>query len=891
MSSQYGGWTGKTLTVNLSTATVGTPVDAINSPTAAIGTVDTVAKYKDYLGGTGIGYKVLWDQVPPGTKAFDPANAIVFAVGPITGTGAPSAGRTSITFISPYTYQNDLPAAGHMGGHFGPEFKYAGYDAIIITGAAAQPVWLQIVDNMVTVMDASQMWGNGTTAATDQICTAMGSTAQVAAIGQIGELGAQANAHYTLPTQTTPPSVPLPTTLGRLSCIINDRCHCGGAGSGAVMGSKYLKAIGVTGTGSVPIATDSASWKTLISYYLSLIGANNNHIVPKVPQPWAAYSDSGSRWSADKGVYWGAAMPELETGYCTAYDKPLPVDCPVPQNKMGLRTQKGFNDMGIAGMNHTVKMNGCHGCPIRCHISTDVEALEQYDISRYNEETCIGYTPMSSMYNNAAGTDGTVIMDNITANLCNDFGLWTDYGNYSALYGYCWTHVMTAAEVAYLQNPTALDPEFAKVPPIPANGLNVNGLPYVGRTPFQNNLPAAELTILGGANCATMTWAQLIAANPPATGSPNPYAAGTPWGNCQAGIPYGVQQLMYLFAGKPAASSSGSTTAPAVVQTVCPTLQNVITNGPPAWSLLWPEVMFYCRHNKGGTVFKMGHMKHHGVESFGQIGVLINTMFNRDPMNHTHQNITVALPLAMRNTLMAGICGPSGQSTFTGTGTILYDGSVTPYSPMTTAMVAFAAASTISVEIKNAMVHCDWMFPTWMSPLASGPAGNGQAYTGDFTIESKIYKAVTGDTPPGKPGQDMELIGLRNLTLFRCLNASFMNYWYQKANGAGTNINMLTQHDQPNPWMFETAASPVNVAAGTTSASWTYPATYLALQGNIASQLMDPTDMAKALQTYHNFFGWNATTGMPTATTLSNLGLSYVTTPSAAGNNVSALIV
>jgi aldehyde:ferredoxin oxidoreductase len=834
MAQQYGGWTGKTLRVDLTTG--------------AITTEDTIAKWKDYLGGTGLGYKVLWDEVPPGTKAFDPANKIIFATGPITGTGAPSAGRTSITFISPYTYQNDLPAAGHMGGHFGPEFKYAGWDAIIIQGKAATPVWLQIVDSQVTICDASQMWGNGTTAATDQICTVMGSTAQVAAIGQVGEM------------------------LGRMSCVINDRCHCGGAGSGAVMGSKNLKAIGVIGTGSVPIFTDGASWKKLITYYLSLIGANNNHIVPKAPQPWSQYSDSGSRWSASKGVYWGAAQPELETGYCTAFDKPLPVDCPSPQNKMGLRTQKGFNDMGISGMNHTVKMNGCHGCPIRCHISTDVDALEQYDISRYNEETCIGYTPMSGMYNSVPNnTDGTVIMDNMSANLCNDFGLWTDYGNYSALYGWCWTHVMTAAEVAFLQNTagaaTALDPEFAKVPPIPANGLNVNGLPYVGRTVFQNNLPAAELTILGGANCATMTWAQLIAANPPAAGSPNPYAAGTPWGNAQAGNPYALQQLMYQFVGKQTPSTSATTSN-------TPTLSNVIVNGPPAWSLLWPEVMFYCRHNKGGTVFKMGHMKHHGVESFGQVGVLINTQFNRDPMNHTHQNITVGLPLAMRETLMQDLFGAQGQSIFNDPAgsQILCDASTVAYAPITKGKAAFAAACLVNVEIKNAKVHCDWMFPTWMSPLASRKDSSGQGYAGDYTIEAQVYSAVTGETITG---QQLETIGLRNLTLFRSLNAAFMNYYAQKSSTPHA-VNMRNEHDQPNPWMFETASSPVNVAAGTTSASWTYAAGTVPFAGAVSNQLMSASDMTTALSMLYNYFGWDTTTGMPTSATLAKLGLSYV---------------
>jgi aldehyde:ferredoxin oxidoreductase len=840
MSSQYGGWTGKTLRVDLSTG--------------AITTVDTIANYKDYLGGTGLGYKVLWDEVPPGTKAFDAANKIIFASGPITATGAPSAGRCSITSILPYTYQNDLPGAGHMGGHFAPEFKYAGWDAIIIQGASAKPVWLQIADSQVTIMDASQMWGSGTTATTDQICTVMGSTAQVASIGPVGE------------------------NLGRMSVIVTDRCHTAGGGLGAVMGSKNLKAIGVTGTGSIPIATDSATWKTLINYYLSLIGANNNHIVPKVPQPWAAYSDSGSRWSADKGVYWGAANPELETGYCTAYDKPLPVDCPVPQNKMGLRTQKGFNDFAIPGMNHTVKMNGCHGCPIRCHISMDIEALEQYSISRYNEETCTGYTPMGSMMTTPAGTDGTVIMNNMSVNLCNDFGLWTDYGGYSACYNWCFNHVMTAAEVAFLQNPSTLDPEFAKVPPIPANGLNVNGLPYVGRTPFQNNLPAAELTILGGANCATMTMAQLLAANPVVAGTPAPYAAGTPWGNAQAGNPYALQQLMYLFVGKAAPSSTGSTTAPATVQTTTPTLANVIINGPPRWSLLWPEVLFYGRHNKGATVFKMGHEKHHGVESFGQVGVLINTVFNRDPMNHTHQNITVALPLAMRETLMDGICSSAtGQSMFNDPAgsQILCDGSVVPYAPMTLGKAAFAAACLISVEIKNSMVHCDWMFPTWMSPLAS------RNYKGDYTIESQVYSAVTGETITG---QQLELIGLRSLTLFRCLNAAFMNYYTTNAATNKHTINMRTEHDQPNPWMFETAASPVNVAAGVTAAGangntsgWTYASTTVPFTGT--SQLMDPTDFAKGLTMLHvNMFGWDATTGMPTQATLAKLGLGYVQT-------------
>ena len=115
-----GGWAGKVLRVDLSTG--------------RISTEDTIEKYKDFLGGTGIGYKVIWDEVPTGTKPFDPANKIVFGVGPLAGTGAPCNGRTAVTTLWPTCWPKPLVASGHMGGHFAAELKYAGYDAVIIEG-------------------------------------------------------------------------------------------------------------------------------------------------------------------------------------------------------------------------------------------------------------------------------------------------------------------------------------------------------------------------------------------------------------------------------------------------------------------------------------------------------------------------------------------------------------------------------------------------------------------------------------------------------------------------------------------------------------------------------------------------------------------------------------
>jgi len=250
-----GGWAGKVLRVDLSTG--------------RIWTEDTIEKYKDYLGGTGIGYKVIWDEVPAGTKPFDPANKIIFAVGPLAGTGAPSSGRTAITTLWPTCWPKPLVASGHMGGHFAAELKYAGYDALIIEGKAERPVWLSIADKKVEIKDARGLWGEGIRRATYEIHQLMGPEACVAAIGQAGE------------------------NLVPMSVVMNSVSHSAG-GAGGIMGSKNLKAVAVRGTGSVPIAGNKEDWEKAIKLHLSILGANNQHVVPNSPQPWAEYYSAGS---------------------------------------------------------------------------------------------------------------------------------------------------------------------------------------------------------------------------------------------------------------------------------------------------------------------------------------------------------------------------------------------------------------------------------------------------------------------------------------------------------------------------------------------------------------------------------------------------------------------
>ncbi len=255
----FGGWAGKVLRVDLSSGRTWTE--------------ETINRYKEYLGGTGIGYKVIWDEVPADTHPFDPANKIIFAVGPLAGTGAPCNGRTAITTLWPTCWPKPLVASGHMGGQFAAELKYAGYDAIVVEGKADSPVWLSIVDQQVEILDARSLWGQGIRRATVEISQLLGPDAVVAAIGRAGE------------------------HLVPMSVVMNSYSHSAG-GVGAVMGSKHLKAIGVRGTGRLRVAGPKEEWERVVKLHLSLLGANNQHVVPDSPQPWAEYYDPGSRWKA-----------------------------------------------------------------------------------------------------------------------------------------------------------------------------------------------------------------------------------------------------------------------------------------------------------------------------------------------------------------------------------------------------------------------------------------------------------------------------------------------------------------------------------------------------------------------------------------------------------------
>ena len=251
------GWAGKILRVNLTTGSI---------------TTEPTEPYKSYIGGMGLSNKIMYDEVPAGTDPLSPENKVVFAVGPLTATGVPLAGRTTISSLSTFSKDHQIVDA-HTGGMLGANVKKAGYDAVVIEGKADTPVYLYISDDTVALKPAGQLWGQGTRATTEALNRMEGNDFCIAAIGPAGE------------------------NLLPYACIINSRNHSAGAGVGAVLGSKNLKALAVRGTKPVYVA-DPQAVADLSDYMLrEVVGSNNNHVVPSTQQEWAEYFDKGSRWT------------------------------------------------------------------------------------------------------------------------------------------------------------------------------------------------------------------------------------------------------------------------------------------------------------------------------------------------------------------------------------------------------------------------------------------------------------------------------------------------------------------------------------------------------------------------------------------------------------------
>jgi aldehyde:ferredoxin oxidoreductase len=226
------GFMGKTLWVNLSDNKI--REEPLDEKTG-----------RHYIGGYGLGAKVLFDRQKGGVDPLGPENTLGFITGLLTGTQALGASRYVVVGKSPLT---GTWGDANSGGDFGPNLKFAGYDAVFFTGIAPKPVYLFIDNGKAEIRDAGHLWGKDTWETEDILKNELGKETEIACIGQSGE------------------------KVALIAAVINNKGRAAGrSGLGALMGSKKLKAVAVRGNMKVPLF-DEARMAELRKKYTAELG-------------------------------------------------------------------------------------------------------------------------------------------------------------------------------------------------------------------------------------------------------------------------------------------------------------------------------------------------------------------------------------------------------------------------------------------------------------------------------------------------------------------------------------------------------------------------------------------------------------------------------------------
>ncbi len=265
----------------------------------------------DYVGGRGLGAKYLYDETPKGTNPLGEENKLYFVTGALNGLNAPTTSRYAIVTKAPLS---ETISSSSSGGHFGHSFKATGFDVIAIEGKASEPVYLTINNQSVEIKDASHIWGKDVHEATDVLIEESGDKAGIACIGIAGEKQIL------------------------LASIMNEKNHAAGrSGLGAVLGSKNLKAVVVSGD-TKTIVADETKVKNAIAEWRRYIG--------EAPLTKDVLKEYGTPVLVNVVNNIGAyPTKNFQDGVFLNYPSTSP---------------ETFKEL------HFVKRSPCHGCPIGC---------------------------------------------------------------------------------------------------------------------------------------------------------------------------------------------------------------------------------------------------------------------------------------------------------------------------------------------------------------------------------------------------------------------------------------------------------------------------------------------------------------------------------------------
>ncbi|MBM2832660.1 MAG: aldehyde:ferredoxin oxidoreductase [Dehalococcoidia bacterium] len=318
-----------------------------------------------WLGGEGFGARFLWENVGPEIEdGLDPRNVLIYAASPLTGTMTPGAGRLEIISKSPIT---GLFGDTNSGGHFAPELKQAGYDALIIRGKADKPVYIWIDDDRVEIRDAAHLWGR-TIPETDRLLReeVKDENIQISCIGPAGE------------------------KLVRFAIMMNNIFRAPGwAGCGGVAGSKNLKAVAIRGTRGIRIARPAEFEK----------------------------------------LAWQARQTVKDLKSYTTFRRMGTMYLMKAQYNRGVAMLRNFNESQCSdeylekvsgdhwAENYAVSTSGCHGCSLHCkHFATIRNGPYAGLATECSEFGTI--SPWTYWYGS-----GNVEFAMAAANYCNDYGM------------------------------------------------------------------------------------------------------------------------------------------------------------------------------------------------------------------------------------------------------------------------------------------------------------------------------------------------------------------------------------------------------------------------------------------------------------------------------------
>nr|HEX4314170.1 aldehyde ferredoxin oxidoreductase family protein [Kofleriaceae bacterium] len=350
----------------------------LGAKTSRVEQVDA-SVYRNYLGGYGLGAWLMWKHFPPRVDALAPEACFALCSGLLTGLHTPFSSRIQIVGKSPLT---STWADSNSGGSVCSHLRHAGYDAMVVTGRAAEPTVLVVRDAEVSFEPAGELWGQEIPETFDALKAQFGGKRDVgvSAIGPAGE------------------------KLQRIAAVMNDRYHAfGRQGFGAVYGSKNLKAIVVAGSGDIPVAHAgelAAIGKRITSQYKKDLGVVARFFAYMAkPKSWLGWMYRTMTRFGMKLTSPTASMRQLWSQRGTTAAVALSVengDAPI-KNWLGVGSRdfplakRAMKLDGAVVDKYVAKKLSCGDCPMPCKGIVKVKSRNLTDVRRPDYETIIGF--------------------------------------------------------------------------------------------------------------------------------------------------------------------------------------------------------------------------------------------------------------------------------------------------------------------------------------------------------------------------------------------------------------------------------------------------------------------------------------------------------------------